>query len=282
MLPWKPALALLVVASLFMLMSSPADIAAQPPAKVALDQAGGKLVAEQPKDAAPAKAKTRARELRRLLAEPTEKLRGGIDPGTPLKDALDTIGRLLSTPALRIDFRIDYGLFKKFLNEDADKIDQRKVGLAALPKGQTLALEKLLRDVLVQVDATYLVQGDEILVVPDLLDFGDQRWAAALSVNTRFDKLPLAEALEELSDATGISVVLDAAAGEKGKTPVTATLMNVPLPAAVRTLSNMADLKPVVIDNVLYVTTKEKANELIEDSAATPLPLISRTASGAA
>jgi hypothetical protein len=35
----------------------------------------------------------------------------------------------------------------------------------------------------------------------------------------------------------------------------------------------MADLKPVIIDNSLYVTTKEKAEKLIDDEGATPVPL---------
>jgi hypothetical protein len=33
---------------------------------------------------------------------------------------------------------------------------------------------------------------------------------------------------------------------------------------------------------MLYITTKEKANELIEDNAATPMPLVVRGAAGSA
>lgn len=244
---------------------------------VALDQAGGKVAAEPPKESTPAKPKTRARELHKFLSKPTEKLRGGIDPGTPLKDALDTIARLASDPDFRIDFRIDYRHFKEFLNEDQDQVDQKKVGLPASPKGQLQSLEKLLHVVLGQVGATYLVQGDDILVLYDRFELDSERGVRPLTVNTSFDRRPLTEALEELSDLTGISVVIDAAVGENAKLPVSAALRKVPLPAAVRVLTNMAGLKPVVIDNVIYVTSKEKAQELIDDDAAQPLPLLSKS-----
>ena len=81
-------------------------------------------------------------------------------------------------------------------------------------------------------------------------------------------RLATVEGLEGLSiarlaDASGISVVLDARVVEKaGKTPVTATLNNIPLDTAVRLLADMADLKAVAIDNVLYVTAKANAEAL--------------------
>jgi len=43
---------------------------------------------------------------------------------------------------------------------------------------------------------------------------------------------------------------------------VTATLNNVPIDTAVLILSDMADLRPVALDNVLYVTTSENAEYL--------------------
>jgi hypothetical protein len=59
--------------------------------------------------------------------------------------------------------------------------------------------------------------------------------------------------------------------GEKGKTAVTARLINVPLDRAVRLLADMADLKAVLLGNVLYVTSKENAAQW-EKEAAKPKP----------
>ena len=50
--------------------------------------------------------------------------------------------------------------------------------------------------------------------------------------------------------------------GEKGKFPVTASLLNVPVDSAVLILAEMAELKPVLIDRVIYVTTPENATRL--------------------
>jgi hypothetical protein len=69
----------------------------------------------------------------------------------------------------------------------------------------------------------------------------------------------LAEALQQLATTTGYSIVVDGRAADKGKTPVSATLTNVPVDTAVRVLADMADLKPVQVDNVFYVTTPENA-----------------------
>ena len=78
-------------------------------------------------------------------------------------------------------------------------------------------------------------------------------------VYVEFYKDPLAEALKELATATECNIVLDTRAEERAKTPVTATLTNVPLDQAVLMLANMAGLKPVRIGKALYVTTPDNA-----------------------
>jgi|GEM_PF-4149294 len=217
-----------------------------------------------------------ARELRQLVAQPTDALRGGIDPGTPLRDALDTIARLISKGPNAVPIHIDYVFFKGYFNDEPDIVDQKKVGLPSLPKGQSVTLDASLRQLLRPIAATYLIQGNRIVIVPDKLQFHDRSCADALRVSLQADKLPLNDALEQLSENSGISIVVDPAVGEKATMPLNAVLVNVPVTTAVRVLANMADLKPVVMDNVLYVTTKDKAKELIEGGEAEQLPIISR------
>jgi hypothetical protein len=77
------------------------------------------------------------------------------------------------------------------------------------------------------------------------------------------DKKPLTEALQELLDGTGLKLVLDTPrAGDKVKAPVTANLEGVTIETSIRLLCDLADLKPVFMENVVYLTTKENARAL--------------------
>ena len=83
-------------------------------------------------------------------------------------------------------------------------------------------------------------------------------------VHASFKKSSLEDALQELSDSTGFNIVLDTRKLESGKTTamVTANLQNVPVDTAVRILADMSDMRAVLLDNVLYVTSKENADRL--------------------
>ena len=83
-------------------------------------------------------------------------------------------------------------------------------------------------------------------------------------VHASFDRRPLEEGLRELAEQSGFNVLLDARAGEKGKLAVSGQLLNAPLDTAVRFLADMADLRAVTRDNVIYVTTPENAGNLQE------------------
>ena len=82
-------------------------------------------------------------------------------------------------------------------------------------------------------------------------------------VQVEFARTLLDDALTTLANATDCSIVLDpkAVAEEKPKA-VSATLINVPLDTAVELLANMAGLKVVMRDRVLYVTTKANADAM--------------------
>jgi hypothetical protein len=87
-----------------------------------------------------------------------------------------------------------------------------------------------------------------------------------------FDKRPLNEAIQELLGPTGMKLVVDAArAGEKSRAPVSATLEGTTVEAAVRLLADMADLRPVLYENVVYLTTKDNAAGFIKAAPTSPL-----------
>lgn len=82
-------------------------------------------------------------------------------------------------------------------------------------------------------------------------------------VQTALDEVPLAEALKKMSQATGVSVIVDASRlKDSAKMPVSAVFKNTPLDTAVRILANMAGAKVVLLDNVLLVTTPANAKAL--------------------
>jgi type II secretory pathway component GspD/PulD (secretin) len=132
-----------------------------------------------------------------------------------------------------------------------------------LPKMRGVKLSLILSRILAQVEGAYLVRPDGIEVTTAKHATPGQ-WSSfpsneVPSVATVFEAKPLEEALRELSDATGISILVDPRGGEKVKAPLTANLKNVPLDTAVNLLADMAGLKVVTVDNVLYVTTVENA-----------------------
>ena len=78
-----------------------------------------------------------------------------------------------------------------------------------------------------------------------------------------FEKRPLDQALRSLALETGFSIVLDTnRAGERAQAHVTARFRGIGLENAVRVLADQAELKSVLVDKVLYVTTPENAELL--------------------
>jgi hypothetical protein len=165
--------------------------------------------------------------------------------------------------------------------EGLQNIDENAINL---PKLKNLRVTTVLRLVAKQVNGAFLVRPDYLELTTakrarSELSNGDI-WARAEPapsdpeapeaakplppiVQARFEARPLAEALQELADQTGVSILLDAKrAKEKANEPVTAKLVNMPLDTAVRALSDMAELRALAVDSGLYVTTRENAQQL--------------------
>jgi RNA polymerase sigma factor (sigma-70 family) len=94
-------------------------------------------------------------------------------------------------------------------------------------------------------------------------------------VYEEFADRPLAPALRKLATASGFSVVLDRQAAGVKDAKVTADFQNVPVDTAVKVLADLADLGVVRLDNVLYVTSREKAARLqAEQTPPSPAKLV--------
>jgi hypothetical protein len=155
--------------------------------------------------------------------------------------------------------------------EGNNDVAKTEVANPTIPAMKNVRLATVLRKVLARVPstsgATFLVRRDGIeittnqFVAAEIYGSGYQGPQTPL-VYAAFDRQPLDEALKELADQTEANVLIDNRAGEKSKTAVSGKFANVPLDTVVRLLTDMADLRPVHLDNVLYVTTKENASAL--------------------
>src|SRR5262249_48893812 len=153
-----------------------------------------------------------------------------------------------------------------------------------LPKLKNVRVRTILGLVTKQVNGTFLVRSDHLEITtakrarsewshadvwgrgeaaPNDPEAPESARPFPPIVFARFDNKPLDEALRELAEQSGVSVLLDGKrANGKDKEPVTAKLINLPLDTAVRMLADMAEMKALVVDNGVYVTTRENAQAL--------------------
>ena len=94
-------------------------------------------------------------------------------------------------------------------------------------------------------------------------------------VSVDCDGTEFATAIKQLAADTGANVVVDPRLADKARKAVTLKLEDVPLETAVRLLAEVADLRAVRMNNVLFITTSEKAKTLREDAdgPTTPTPV---------
>jgi hypothetical protein len=81
-------------------------------------------------------------------------------------------------------------------------------------------------------------------------------------VSVAVERQPLEEALRQMRSQANVNFVLDPGLGEKARTAVTITLLNAPLDSALEVLTEMVELDFVWLDNIFYVTTRDKAQKL--------------------
>jgi len=193
------------------------------------------------------------------------------DPEEKLDTALDLLTRQSG-----LTFDVNETAFR---NDMVEKPLDQRVG--AVPKMKNVTVERVLRKMLARLQvssgATFLVRRETVEITTGAAQVAEV-WSKELHaegdrtprqpqlplVQAVFDKVPLSEAFKELARQSGINVVLDARVAEKARVPVTVRLVNTPVDTAVRLLADMADLKPFLVDNLLYVTTRENADRLEE------------------
>jgi RNA polymerase sigma factor (sigma-70 family) len=81
----------------------------------------------------------------------------------------------------------------------------------------------------------------------------------------KFEETPISQVLESIAKSSGYNVVVDPQVKDKVQAKASAQLMNVPTDTAVRLLAAIADVSVVRMDNIFFLTTAEKANQLRQE-----------------
>ncbi|HYT91815.1 MAG TPA: hypothetical protein VEL76_24080, partial [Gemmataceae bacterium] len=157
-----------------------------------------------------------------------------------LKQALDLVGgwiaNYIPNPQLFVDE-------EAFLAEDPNLRTLLDTEIRLPPLPRKMAISSLLRVVLDKFpgrNATFLLRSGTLEITT--VKAASPKQLLRQKVLANFQNLPLEEALDELAEQTGLSVMVDARVGDKRRAAVTAVLTNdVTLEAALRLLTDMAD-----------------------------------------
>jgi hypothetical protein len=182
------------------------------------------------------------RPIESLLKEVIEYLEDVSSPPEAAKD-----------PSKRIRILIDHPAFQKRKDDTNYKIEEEMV---RLPKLVGSTLESALLLLCEQLDATFVVRKEHIEITTWEKALGRNRnlLEQQLLVYWGAKKVPLEELVEQLSDHYQVSVVISPQSGEKARTLISAKLMNVPFESAIETIAEMASLKAIRKDKVIYIT----------------------------
>jgi hypothetical protein len=199
--------------------------------------------------------------LSRVLRTPID-FKGMDDKNTTLQEAMDFISDRYDVCVV-----VNEAAFKA---EGVDDVMSK--GVAAdkpIPKMKQAPLETVFRRVFSQVKGvdsgvTYLLRGNVLELTTGAQKRAeiwgpDHKGPFLPLVHASIEERPLDWVLRDLAEAADFSIVLGGHAKDKAKTEVSGRFVNTPLDTAVLFLADMAELRPVLIDNALYVTSRENA-----------------------
>lgn len=206
----------------------------------------------------------------------TDALMRTLDQEIPTKDLprgilslLDYLTAKMGETGKELPFFVDVNAFSKDVRAVMDgELPPPQLKLRPYPP--RLSVRAILQIALDEFDggeATFLIRQRRVEITT--------KKAAALPnllkqpVAASFDRQPLEVVLDDLSEITGVSVVIDGRAKDKLRTPLTARFRNdVPLLEALRMVTESAGLKLVELPGgssptrALFVTTPEHAQTL--------------------
>jgi hypothetical protein len=170
---------------------------------------------------------------------------------------LAALDDLLKAAGKEVRFVVDEQAFRE-VQADFDVLEQ-EIRLRNLPAN--VGAGQLLRQALGQlpVKAAFIIRAGKV----DLIPYAQtaKEFMLNQTFHADFSERRLDQALEDLTELTGVSIVIDGRARQKAQTLVTARFNDdVAVQDAVRMLADMAELKIVYLVTGLYVTTPEHAS----------------------
>lgn len=134
-------------------------------------------------------------------------------------------------------------------------------------KQQGVKARAALRAILGEQHLGYAIIGESVIITTEDMAIHRQ---LKQKVNLDLDKVPFETAIKDLAKETAVQVLLDKKVNKEAQTPVSLQLEDVPLETAVRLFCEQAELKPVRMGTILYVTSSAKAKELRSEPDLAP------------
>jgi hypothetical protein len=197
-----------------------------------------------------------------VLADLQQEIKSADFTAAPLKfgELLTALREQAQTTGKVLVFAVDDEAYRED-NADATPILNEEIRLRNLPQKTTIG--HVLRQALKQlpVKSAMVIRAGRVDIVPQSRT--SKEYMLNQTFHVDFADRRLDAALEDLSELTGVSIVVDSRTKQKIQTTVTARFHDdVALQDAVRMLTDMAELKIVYLVTGIYVTTPEHAREM--------------------
>jgi hypothetical protein len=186
------------------------------------------------------------------------------DPRT-LKDFIQNIYEKAAEKGVELAILIDVASFK-MEDESAPNPYDAQVQLPAIPRTVTVAeaLRMAIRQLPINNGhmGAMLLRNGKIEIVSTTAATPQVLLQETLPPRS-FDKVPFAEVMRQISEMTGVTILLDPRLQEKAQTGISAEFRgDVRVEAALRMLSDMVELRMVLMEGGVYVTTPSNAEAL--------------------
>jgi hypothetical protein len=180
------------------------------------------------------------------------------DPRT-LKDFIQDLCERAAGKGVELAILVDPTSFK-IDDEAAPSPYDSQVQLPTVPKTVTVA--EALRIAIGQIqtnNGAILLRNGKIEIVTRSATTPEVLLKEKLPPHL-FDKIPFANVMRQMSEMTGVTILLDPRLQEKAQIAVTADFRSdVPVEAALRMLTDMVELGIVIMEGGVYVTTPSNA-----------------------
>lgn len=177
-----------------------------------------------------------------------------------LRDFVQLIYEKFGAMGKDVPVVVDVGSFRQD-NPDVGDLWEAQVRLHHTPK--RLQFGRMMQQIVDQLPApaSVLVRNGAVEIVSR--ESTTMPVMLFQKVLTRFDRAPVAEVMRQLSEKSGVSIIIDPRVDKKKDAAISAEFRgDITLESALRLVANMADLKIVLMDRGVFVTTPENAATL--------------------